>query len=352
MTVSDVFQRCKWGEKENKKYKDQYSSGPFPVPVEVTRRSLSPPPPRCCAVPFNLSREVETFSCLLTSLPYQQVSGDRARGGRVSRSEERKSLESVILSVCFCLACFPTICFQCRRLFAVEDSSCRITDFWKALCCAIVPYTFTHYPRPIPSSLWDFVVTWVLSCKVEFGGNASRTLSLPPKGSSQKCSAAMVSKHVHPQKSLFLSWQVNKKKKIPYRQLIRRKMEPLPWFSFNADKSAASTEQKRQILGKWMWLNAKIAFAWQEKLTFPFYLHGIAFIIWILCYFCLCFIALVLCYLSNVIVFCGAAAPAKFPSWKQHFISPFIKYISLSCWGCFHVSINHKNMTKEGGRRR
>lgn len=103
-------------------------------------------------------------------------------------------------------------------------------------------------------------------------------------------------------------------KKIPYRQLIRRKMEPLPWFGFNTDKSAASTEQKRQILGKWMWLNAKIAFAWQEKLTFPFYLHGIAFIIWILCYFCLCFIALVLCYLSNVIIFVVQQHQPNFPA--------------------------------------
>lgn len=118
VTASDVLQRAKWGikKKGNEKYKDQYSSGPFPVPVEVTRRSLSPPPARCSVVPFNLSREVETFSCLLTSLPYQQVSRDGARGGRVSRREGRKSLESVILSVCFCLACSPTIGFQCGVL--------------------------------------------------------------------------------------------------------------------------------------------------------------------------------------------------------------------------------------------
>lgn len=43
------------------------------VLVEVTRRSLYFTP-RSTTVLLNLSRETKTFSCLLTSLPYQQVS--------------------------------------------------------------------------------------------------------------------------------------------------------------------------------------------------------------------------------------------------------------------------------------
>lgn len=76
--------------------------------------------------------------------------------------------------------------------------------------------------------------------------------------------------------------------------------------------------------------------------------YSIYFIIWILFYVCICFIALVLCYFVKCYYFCGAAAPTKFPRWKQHFISPFIKYISWSCQDCFRVSVNYKNMTKAG----
>lgn len=197
-------------KKGNKKYKDQYSSlyrwkwQGVPCP---------PPPPRRRAVPFNLSREVETFSCLLTSLPYQQVSGDGARGGQVSRSEGRKSLGSVILSVCFCLACFPTIGFQHGVCFKWKIPRAEWQTILKALCEAIVAYVCTSYPRLILPSLG--ILLW-LPCKVEFNGNVRGNFKLRPKKPSQRSSAARVSEPVHPQVGLFIvllhGWPVNKTK--------------------------------------------------------------------------------------------------------------------------------------------
>lgn len=140
----------------------------LPVLVEVTGRSFHRRPlphKRSTTVPLNLSREAKAFSCLLTSLPYQQVSRDTAWGGRVSRSCEKQSRECVIPSVPFCSACFPTtISIWCQRLFAADDflqNTLRNDSFLESplLChCSKPKMCYAHL---IPSFLIS-VLTCVL----------------------------------------------------------------------------------------------------------------------------------------------------------------------------------------------
>lgn len=111
----------------------RYSS----VLVEVTRRSLCVTL-RGTTVPLNLSREAKTFSCLLTSLPCQQVSRDTAWGGGVSHSAEKQS--RVCHPVClFLLGLFPNYVFLVSTSVWSRRLPAKLTAFWKALCCAFVP---------------------------------------------------------------------------------------------------------------------------------------------------------------------------------------------------------------------
>lgn len=167
----------------------------------MTRRSLYFTP-RSTTVPLNLSREAETFSCLLTSLPYQQVSWDTAWGGGESHSGGKQSLECVILSVCFCSASFPTtVCIWCQRLFVAEDllqntlKNDRFLEHTLLCCCTEHKMC---YPHLIPSFLLS-VMTWGLSHKAGLVGRRAN-FGLNPHCFSQRrlkfkpSSVAMVSK--------------------------------------------------------------------------------------------------------------------------------------------------------------
>lgn len=144
----------------------------FPVLVEVTRRSLYFTP-RSTTVPLNLSREAKTFSCLLTSLPYQHVSWDIAWGGGELHSSGKQSLECVILSVCFCSACFPTtVCIWCQRLFVAEDllhntlKNDRFLERPLLCCCTKHKMCYSHL---IPSFLVS-IMNWGLSHRSKISG--------------------------------------------------------------------------------------------------------------------------------------------------------------------------------------
>lgn len=175
--------------------------------------------PRSTTVPLNLSREVKTFSCLLTSLPYQQVSGDTAWGGGESHSGGKQSLECVILSVCFSSACFPTtLCIWCQRLFVAEDllqntlKNDRFLECTLLCCCTKHKMCYPHLIPSIPVS----VMTRGLSPKAGLVGRQGN-FGLNPHSVSQRrlkfkpSSVAMVSNAAHQiSKELLLSRLVDK----------------------------------------------------------------------------------------------------------------------------------------------
>lgn len=118
MTASDVFTAFLW---QSKSASEVNKKGTRSTKTDIvlafscaggSDKAFLFPLPRCTAVLFNLSREVKTFSCLLTSLPYQQVSRDTARGGGVSHSEGRKTKSRVCHPVClFLLGRLPNYMF-------------------------------------------------------------------------------------------------------------------------------------------------------------------------------------------------------------------------------------------------
>lgn len=161
MTASDLFRACFWQTRrasEVKKEGTRSTKTDIVLAPSWTGRgdkAFLVFHPRSTAVPLNLSREAKTFSCLLTSLPYQQVSWDTAWGGEESHSGGKQSLECVILSVCFCSACFPTtVCIWCRRLSVAEDllqNTLKNDRFLeRTLLCCCTEHKMC-YPHLIPS---------------------------------------------------------------------------------------------------------------------------------------------------------------------------------------------------------
>lgn len=161
MTASDLFRACFWQTRrasEVKKEGTRSTKTDIVLAPSWTGRgdeAFLVFHPRSTAVPLNLSREAKTFSCLLTSLPYQQVSWDTAWGGEESHSAGKQSLECVILSVCFCSACFPTtVCIRCRRLSVAEDllqNTLKNDRFLeRTLLCCCTEHKMC-YPHLIPS---------------------------------------------------------------------------------------------------------------------------------------------------------------------------------------------------------
>lgn len=156
----------------------------------------------------------------------------------MSHSGEKQSRECVILSVCFCSACFPTtICIWCRRLFVADDflQNTFKNDSFLESSLSNIEHTMCH-PHLIPSFLLS-VMTCVLSQKAGLVGRRAN-FELNPDDFPQRHfklrlrSVAMVSDAAHKKKTKTKKENTQRSCFCPGSWINRYKKRPPPHQSF------------------------------------------------------------------------------------------------------------------------